>query len=252
MTEFRKLTSEEIFHIFKEEHRLCSPLSPEADPDFDLQPSSTVAEWLDARHLLPWMELRENYNDWYSIEIPIEEWRMTAGYSNEKTMQGVFDLIASHAKIEIIKSVKLFGQDCLSAAVFKSIKKNLETKGIDASDLLPSSRIEPILKNNFSDFIVHINKNFTGILPEIKESETTLSGPSGYAALATLILFIGGFFWSKLFVVAGALLIVTLILSFFDRRQFLKRDGMLTVPGIVTFRDLVNRIVESKNQAKAC
>lgn len=247
MTQLRNLTPDEVFFIFKEEHRLCSPLDPEADPSFNLQPTSTVAEWLDAIDGLSWMDLRMIYCNAYNIVIDIEEWRSTAGFSNEKSMQGVFELIAKNAQVEVIKPVKLLGQSCLSAAIFKSIKINLESKGIEVSNLSPSSPIEPVLKNKFAYFIDHINRNFTGVIPEIKETETTIGKLEGTFGLITIILFIGSIFWTKLYYATGALFIITVIISYFHRRQFLKRDGMLTIPGIITFRDLVNRIVESSN-----
>lgn len=247
MSEFRKLTSEEVFHIFKEEHRLCSPIDPESDPDFDLQPTSTVAEWLDAGDLLPWMELRVIYNEWFSIEISKEEWRMTAGFSNEKPMQGVFELIARHAKIETIQPIKILGQTCLSAAIFKSIKKHLNSKGIDTSELSPSSKIEPVLKKNFADFISHINKNFTGIIPEIKKTETTLSKFVGFAGLVSILSLAIGYFWHDLIFISIASFIIAILFAFIEKRSFDKKEGMLVMPGIVTFRDLVNRIIESRN-----
>ncbi len=246
MREFRKLTSEEIFFIFKEEHRLCSPLDPEADPFFDLQPTSTVAEWLDARDLLPWMELRKIYNEWFGIEVPIEEWRLAAGFSNEKTMQGVFDLIATYAKIEVIKPVKLLGQACLSAAIFKSIKKGLEIRGINTATLSPSSKIEPVLKKNFNQFVADINKNFTGVMPEIRKTETILSRLVGFAGLVSILSLVLAMSWYNLLFVSGVSFMVAVILAFIENKKFNKQEGMLTIPGIVTFRDLVNRIIESK------
>lgn len=246
MSKFRKLTSEEIFFIFKEEHRLCSPLNPEADPSFELQPTSTVAEWLDARHLRPWMELRAFYNEWFDIEIPIEEWRSAAGLSNEKKMQGVFDLFSVYAKIEIIKPVKLFEQTCLSAAVFKSIKKNLEARGIDTSGLAPSSKIEPVLKRNFEPFVAYINQNFAGTISEIRERETILSRFVGFAGLVSIVSLILAMSRYEFLFVSGASFILAIILAIIENKKFNKKEGMLIIPEIVTFRDLVNRIVESE------
>lgn len=251
MTEFRKLTSEEVFFIFKEEYRLCSPINPEADPFFDLQPTSTVAQWLDAGNLKPWIELRAIYNESYDIDIPVEEWRMAAGFSNEKTMQSVFDLLSAHAKIEVIKPVKLLGQACFSAAVFRSIKNSLEAKGIDTSTLSPSSKIEPILKKDFGEFVAQINKNFTGVIPNILETQTTLGRLVGFAGLVSIISLILGISMHEFLYVSGASFTLAITLAFIENRKFNKQEGMLTIPGIITFRDLVNRIVESKVSDKA-
>lgn len=59
----RNYTPNEIFEIFKEEHRLCSPLDFMAYPKFDLKFDSKVWEWRDCRDLLEWEELSVCLND---------------------------------------------------------------------------------------------------------------------------------------------------------------------------------------------
>jgi hypothetical protein len=246
MIEYRNLTADEIFFIFKEEHRLCSPLDPEADPSFDLQPTSTVDEWREARDLLTWDELAKIYNEEYGIEIPLETWKTVFEPGDERTLKDVCELMAKHAQIEVIKPIKTLGQLCLSSAIFKSIKKNLDLRGIDTSNISPSSRIEPVLKKNFGGFLGHINMNFTGVIPEINERRTTLGKLSGYFGLTLILSLFGSIFWDKLLIIAALTLLPAIILGYLSIRQFRTQDEMLTIPGIVTFRDLVERIVEWK------
>lgn len=183
MAEQRNLTVEEIFFIFKEEHRLCSPLDPEADPSFDLELTSTVDEWREARDLLPWDKLAKVYNKEFGIEIPLETWRAVFQPGDKKLVKDVCELMSKHVKIEVIKPIKTLGQICLSAAIFKSIKKNLELRGIDTTSLSPSSRIEPVLKENFGAFFGHINKNFPGIVPKINQGRTPYEHLADYSGL---------------------------------------------------------------------
>src|SRR5688500_19621899 len=110
MADYRKLTSDEIFFIFVEEHRLCSPLDHEANPSFDLQPTSTIDDWIDARDLLPWDKLAKVYNDEFKISVDLETWKGVFEPSDKRTIKDVCDLIANHARIEIIKPVKVLGQ----------------------------------------------------------------------------------------------------------------------------------------------
>ena len=246
MTEYRNLTVDEIFGIFKDEHRLCSPLDPEADPSFDLQPTSTVDEWREARDLLTWDKLAKVYNEEYGIEIPLETWKTVFEPGDQRTVQDVCALISKHAKIEVIKPINILGQVCLSSAIFKSIKKNLESKGIDTSKLSPSSRIEPVLKKNFGEFVGYMSKTFTGVIPEINQTRTRLGKFAGYFGLTLLLSLFAALFWNKLLLVAALALLPTIILGYLSIKQFKTQDEMLTIPGIVTFRDLVERIVELK------
>lgn len=246
MVDHRNLTADEIFFIFKEEHRLCSPLDPEADPSFDLQPTSTVDEWRDASDLLTWDKLAKVYNVEYRIEIPLETWKTVFVPGDQRTVKDVCDLMSKHAQIEVIKPIKILGQVCLSSAIFKSIKKNLNQKGIDTSNISPSSKIEPVLKKHFGEFLGHINKNFTGVLPEMNERRTTLGKVSGYFGLTLILSLFGSIFWDKLLIVTAVTSPPTIILGYLSVRQFKTQDEMLTIRGIVTFRDLVERIVEMK------
>ena len=246
MTDYRKLTSDEVFSIFKEEHRLCSPLHHEANQSFDLQPTSTIDEWTDARDLLPWDKLAKVYNDEFKINVDLETWKAVFEPSDKNTIKDVCDLIASFAKIEVIKPVTILGQTCISAAIFKSIKTNLEFRGIDTADISPSSEIEPVLKKHFGAFVGHINKHFAGVIPEIRKQKTFLEKIIGYLFLIFITSLIGGIFWKSLFTVSVPTFIIGVILWFIDYKLFNYRSGMLTIPGIVTFRDLVDKIVESK------
>lgn len=244
--EYRNLTAEEVFSIFKEEHRLCSPLDPEADPSFDLQPTSTVDDWRLARGLMAWKKLVKFYNDEFEIRIRLEEWKRAFEPGDEKTIMDVCDLISRHAQVQIVRPIKLFGENCLSASIFRSIKKNLDSRGIDTSELSPASRIEPVLKKNFNEFFMHINKNFTGVIPEIKEHRTPAGKLTVYLGLLSIILLFGSIFWESLMFVSVIAFLAAIVSGYFHRRKFDTQDGMLTVPGIVTFRDLVERIVEVK------
>lgn len=246
MTDYRNLTADEVFFIFKEEHRLCSPLDIEADPSFDLQPTSTIHEWRAARDLLQWRQLAQFYNAEFKIEVSLEVWETAFEPEDKKTIQDVCDLIARYAKVEVIKPVRLLGQACLSSALFRSIKRSLEARGIDTSDLTPSSKIEPYLKNNFNDFLGYINRNFTGVIPEIKERKTTLGILAGSSMLVCILSFIGALFWNRLFVVTIVSVLSAVLLLYLSDKQFKAKEGMLTIPGVITFRDLINRILEMK------
>lgn len=246
MTEYRSLTAEEVFFIFKEEHRLCSPFDIEADPSFELQPTSTIQEWRDARDLLPWHQLAKAYNTLFKIEVDLEMWRAVLEPDDKKTVNDVCELVSQYAKIEVIKPVRILGQTCLSSALFKSITRSLAARGVDTSGLSPSSRIEPYLKNNFHDFLGFINNNFTGVIPEIKERRTILRRVMEYSALICMLSIIGGIFWSKLLIITIVMAVPTIILWYLSNWQFKHTDDMLTIPGVVTFRDLINRILEVK------
>ena len=244
--EYRNITPEEVFFIFKEEHRICSHFDPEADPTVILTMDSSVEIWRRSMDLLEWEKLSQYLNEEFEIQPNKEKWQKALCPEKRKTIQDVCNLISQHAKIEVIKPIKLFGKQCLSASLFKSIKKNLSKRGVDTSNLKPSSKIEPFLKSNFGEFIEQINKNFTGIIPEIRMKRTKLDKLIGYSWLFFILTLIAFFIWNFIWYIPVVFFIIILITGYFSYKEFNSKEGMMTIPKIETFRDLIERIIKEK------
>ena len=164
-----KYTAKEILEIFKEQHRLCSPLDPEADPWAEINEQMTIREWRWANDLLEWKKLSEFLNQEFRINIPVKTWYDTLEPAKERRLIDVCELISKNATKEYFKEKRLFGQPCLKAGVFLTIKRNLEKKGVNVSELKPSSSLSE-----------YINKNFSPVLEEI-----TLTGTKPISKLET-------------------------------------------------------------------
>ncbi|PCI92906.1 MAG: hypothetical protein COB15_17150 [Flavobacteriales bacterium] len=244
--EYRNITAEEVFFIFKEEHRICSHFDPEADPTVVLTMDSSIEDWRYSMDLLKWEKLSQYLNKEFEIQPNKEEWIEALCPAKEKTMRNVCELISHHARLEVIKPIKLFGKQCLSASLFRSIEKNLSNRGVDTSGLKPSSKIEPFLKSNFGEFIEQINKNFTGVIPEIKMGKTKLDKVDGYSWFLFMITLIASFFWNSIWYIPAVFLLIALTIGYFSNKEFNTKDGMMTIPEIETFRDLIERIIREK------
>lgn len=147
------LTPIDILSIFIEQHRLCSPLDPEADPGAELSFLTTIDEWRDANDLLPWQPLSVCLNEGFQIAATEAEWKSVLTPSHIKTLKDVCELISSHVSRQNILPKKLFGQECLSAAVFLTLMKYLEQRKIDVTDIRPSTPIVPFLEKYGAEMI---------------------------------------------------------------------------------------------------
>jgi hypothetical protein len=207
-------TAEEILKIFKEQHRLCSPLDPEADPCAEITADMTIREWRWANDLLSWNELSHFLNQEFHIEIPENIWYDTLEPAKTRQLIAVCELISKHAKKEYFQEKRLFGQPCLKANVFLTIKRNIEKKGVNVSDLRPSSSLNEYLDRHFSPVI----------------EEITLTGTKPIDKLETRRRKNG--FWNTI--------------NIFDpeRHEILTRE-------LKTFRDLVERIIEEREKNRA-
>jgi hypothetical protein len=147
------MTPLDVLNIFIEQHRLCSPLDPEADPNAELSFDSTIDDWRDANDLIGWHSLSRFLNDEFNILVPEEEWKLVLTPSSDRTLNDVCQLISRYSTQQDIKPIKLLGQECLSSAVFRTLNKYLQRRGIDVSDLRPSTSTTPYFEKHFSQML---------------------------------------------------------------------------------------------------
>jgi len=204
-----KYTEDEILAIFKEQHRLCSPCDPEADPWAEITVEMSIREWRWANDLIEWKKLSEFLNQEFRIEIAEEEWFEVLEPSRSRKLKGVCRLIAKYAVKDIYEPKVLFGKPCLKAGVFLTIKKNLRDKGVNVSELKPSSLLGEYIDNYFSELIVEITMTGTKPISEIDRRRKKKG------------------FWNAI--------------NIFDP------DRYETITGdVITFRDLTEKIIEEK------
>ncbi|MEL6538208.1 MAG: hypothetical protein AAFQ98_22505 [Bacteroidota bacterium] len=206
-----KYTEEEILAIFKEQHRLCSPLDAEVDPWVEITADMTIREWRRANDLLGWKKLGEFLNQEFRTEISQDVWQNTLEPAKAKKLIDVCQLLSKHAVKDTFEPKTLFGKPCLKAGVFLTIKKNLMDKGVNVDELRPSSSISAYLDKYFSPVLEEIT--LTGTRPIDKlELRRKNSG-----------------FWKSLHLL--------------DSRRFETSTGE-----VKTFRDLTEKIIEERNQ----
>jgi hypothetical protein len=212
MTESKvKYTEEEILEVFKEQHRLCSPLDPEAEPWEEITAEMTVREWRWANDLLGWKKLSEFLNQEFRVQISQEEWYIVLEPAKTRKLIEVCRLLSKYAEKDPYEPKTLFGKPCLKAGVFLTIKKNLKDKGVDVTELRPSSSLS-----------AYMNKYFSPVLEEI-----TLTGTKPIDKIETRRKKKG--FWNAI--------------NIFDPDRFETLTG-----DIKTFRDLTEKIIEEKNK----
>ncbi len=154
-------TSEEILAIFQEQYRLYLSLSDIRSPDFFIERQCTIMEWRDALDIYPWYQFGAFLNAEFRIDVKLTVWKQVLTPSDDKTIGDLCDFLSTVAYKEIVAPVKRLGTDCLSAAVFFTLKKNLESRGVDVSQLKPSTPFEPFLRQNYEQLLMEIT--LTGV-----------------------------------------------------------------------------------------
>jgi hypothetical protein len=128
---------------------------------------TTISEWTDICDLVETTELWRYLNYYFHLEADRETWMNILEPDDKRNLANLCNFIANFAEKEIIRPVKLFGNDCDTAAIFKSLKRRLENRGIDVSDFRPSTQLEPLVKKYRSVLIEEINQLAPAVLPPI-------------------------------------------------------------------------------------
>lgn len=246
-TDSRFLTAEEVLFIFQEEHRLFSIFDEEADTGIELSMTTNIITWYDAGNLLQGKELGEYLNRLFDIHISPSEWLACLEPESTKQLKDVCELIAQHAQIDILKPIQVFGRQCLPASIFYYIKNRLSKEGVDVRDLTPSSLLEPYLKNPQGVLFRILMKNFPGSIPEIKLTETLYHKLFIYFRTGFIITLLCALVWHPLWVISLFLYIATHICYYKNKKEVNNKNGMIYIPGIQTFRDLIEEIIEKRN-----
>lgn len=159
---------EEIFSILVEQHRLCSPLDPIADETFVLTPETTIDYWRDAQDLKDLKGLAKFLNQQFRVAISLEEWRSSFEPEDKKTISDICQLIALYAIKTQTEAKRILGANCLTASVFLDLKERLNSKGVNVTELRPSSKIASYLEKYFSPMIEELTQTGVRIFDKIE------------------------------------------------------------------------------------
>lgn len=135
--------------------------------DQELTFETTISDWRDICDLVDTSELWKYLNYYFHLAADQETWMTILEPDDEKALVDLCNFIANNAEKETIRPIKLFGNNCETAAIFKSLKIRLENRGIDVSDFRPSSQLEPLVKKYKSVLIEEINQLAPTVLPPI-------------------------------------------------------------------------------------
>lgn len=157
----------EILKIIQANYRQQQQYDDIALKDQEFNFETTIADWQDMCDLVEANQLWEYLNYYFRLELNKELWVNTLEPVDTKTLGDLCNFIASHADKEIIKPIKLFGSNCETAAIFRSLTAKLKDRGIDISEIRPSSQLEPLVKKYGRVLIEEINQIDPTVLPPV-------------------------------------------------------------------------------------
>jgi hypothetical protein len=206
---------------------------------------TTIDDWRDICDLVDISELWKYLNYYFRLDLDRESWMTTLEPEDKKTMGDLCNFISSHADKETIRPIKLLGSNCESAAIFKSLIAKLKGRGIDISNIRPSSQLEPLVKKYQSILIDEINQIDPRVLPPVnyKANWVYKWGLRTFMTFLFVTFFLG-FKESKWALLTGGICLVGYIMIWIGARL---KPKQASFADIYTVADLVRRINTATN-----
>jgi hypothetical protein len=234
-------TREYILAVIKDSHRQQCQFDPEAEKDIILTFDSTIKEWREACDLLSWRKLAKAINNWFKTDFSDEQWKAVLQPAKEKKLRHVCELLATKVKrIEI----KPFGNRCINAGVFLTIRSLLKRAGAK-EEIKPSTRLAPFFRNYLEQFLSDIAKLEPGALPPVK-IHNQFYDYSCWAFLLGLAICVIGYFFSPLLLTLAVCFTGLAYVATWAAAN--SRPKKVEFGSIQTFRDLTLLIANARNE----
>jgi len=236
---------EKVFAILVDQHRHASVFDPEMDPTAILTFDTTVAEWRDACDLVSWQPLAKALNQEWGINVQVKEWKAVLEPAEQRTLRDVCGFISKHAHIHDLPDHAPLGGKCGTARAFLAIREILMSLGVPRDELQPSTLLAPYLDRFGGKFLSACIELSPGKLPTIAH-RGRFHHACQLTGLIAFIVTVALGWLSNLILLSGLLLVILAFsISYLPHPLF---RGRLEIPGVITLKDLAERLGTPPNR----
>jgi hypothetical protein len=231
--------TEDIFDLLCANYRQQEKFDPVFLKGHALSLETTIFEWREIGDLMNTDVLWKYLNEYFRLDKSKAEWMNILEPEDEKTLTDLCFFIACYAHKDVVNPIKLFGMECQKASLFRNLTYRLKERGINTSEIKPSSRMENLFKKHGAVITEEINLINPNVLPaiEYKNNWFYRAGPI-LIILSSLSLLLGlinsSFAWYALIA-----LIVSIGLTWVGA---LFGPGKARFPEIDTVADLIRKM----------
>lgn len=193
----RPMTSEEVLSVFQQLQRLDIECFGRPLPSELIQFDTAIADlYFELDSLGAPFTVRKGtwktMTKFFDASIPYRTWKSVVRPEKKRTVRELCELIASEAVMEDIRPLSILGRECLPAGAFLAVRNVLAEEGADVSDLRPSTRLEPLLKQHGDFFTWKMFKLAPGRLPRLQTKMHRFQLAASYlVGVSVLLMAIG-------------------------------------------------------------
>ena len=231
-----KYSKEDIFQMLISQYQFAIEFDPVVVKGMDFNYESSIFDWRDSCDLVNPKKLAKIYHKEFKIDRPLLELEDILINEDKRTVSDFCEYISLHAKRENIEPIRLLGQNCQTASIFRTLKQNLTEKGADTSELKPSSEINPFFLKYGGLLIDEVNRIAPGTMSEFEYQSHKLSRIGRNIMFIGILAMIGiWWIWSFIWWLTLPIIIGIVIFQIGDK----KRPEKLNLGGFQNFRELI-------------
>lgn len=245
-----KYSKDDILQILISSYNFQTEFDPVVIKGMELNSKTTIFEWRDICDLIEPKMLAKVYHEYFNLKTPITELEDIFIDEDKSTLSDFCEYISKHAEKQKIELIRLLGQNCQTASIFRTLKQNLKEKGVDISQLKPSTEINPFFLKYGGLLVDEVNRIAPGTMSEFEFKANKLSRIGQNLILIGFFVGIGiWWIWSFNWYLFLPMVVGIVIFKIGEKRQ----PEKININGFKNFRELIygmeNKIIkDSKSQ----
>ncbi|KZS39512.1 hypothetical protein AWE51_25685 [Aquimarina aggregata] len=231
-----KYSKEDILEIIISSYQFQAEFDPMVGKEMEPNFKTTIFEWRDICDLIEPNKLAQVYYKNFNLKTPISELEQLFTDEDKNTLSDFCEYISKHSEKQNIEPIKLLGQNCQTASIFRTLKQNLKEKGADISELKPSSEINPFFLKYGGLLVDEVNRIAPGTMSEFEFKANKLS------RIGRNIMFVGFFtgigiwwIWSFNWFLLLPIAFGIVMFQIGDKKQ----PEKINISGFENFRELI-------------
>lgn len=170
-----KYSKNDILQMLISQYQFAIEFDPVVNKGMDFNYESSIFDWRDACDLIEPKKLAKVYHKSFKLNRPISEFENILTDENNRTVSDFCEYIAKHAERQKIETIRLLGQNCQTASIFRTLKQNLSNNGADTRNIKPSSEINPFFMKYGGLLVDEVNKIAPGTISEFDFKQNWMS-----------------------------------------------------------------------------
>jgi hypothetical protein len=242
-----KYTKDDILQMLISQYKFGIEFDPVVIKGMDFNYESSIFEWQDACDLVETKKLAQIYHKEFNIKRPISELENILADGDNKTISDFCEYMSLHAEREKIEPIKLLGQQCTSAMIFRVLKQKLTDKGADTTGLKPSSEINPFFLKFGGQLFDEVNRIAPGTFSEFEyKSNKILRFGRNIMFFGVLTLICISWFWKFQWQLILPIILGIGLTNIGGKKQ----PEKLNISGFKNFRELIFEMEKKIKQSQ--